>query len=286
MKPLVVTITAASVFFFANLSKPSFSIPISHAVEADTLPSENAVENYDDEEEERILQERVDQNPNSIEDLNNLLLFKARHEKFRDAISIVERLEILTSHISPEDTQLLVLKLHFLISAGELEKAKSGFEEILANDPFYVDAYHGLLTVIRASDDLEKIKVETDILVERIKIIAERCKREKRKYDLTGFNLLIGNIMIGEEKYEEAIEFYTKIAKAEPIDFRSYLGRGTAYALMRKKAEAFKQFETYRRLVPQTNNLAEIFDKYLDVLKIFDDEDGEETPKEEETSRR
>lgn len=289
IKPLAITITAASVLLFANLSKPSFSIPISHAVESDTLPSDN----HSDEEVERILEERVDQNPDSLLDLNDLLEFKVKHQKFHDAASIVDQVEILTSNQGfEEDTQLRLLKLHFLIRAGELEKARNGFEEVLAKNPFYVDAYHGLLIIAEMSTDPEERRVETDNLLERIKINLERSKREKRKGDLDGFYLLMGHVKLREGKYDEAIEFFTKSAESEPRNFRPYLGRGTAYALMKKKAEAEKQFETCRRLLSECHvsamdfkeNMVIDFEDIMRAMKIFDNSDAEETPKKEKTA--
>ncbi|KAG2335002.1 hypothetical protein Bca52824_006182 [Brassica carinata] len=61
----------------------------------------------------------------------------------------------------------------------------------------------------------------------------------------------------------EALRVYQELVKDEPRDFRPYLCQGLIYTLLKKKDEAEKQFEQFRRLVPENHPYKEYFDSNM-----------------------
>lgn len=145
-----------------------------------------------------------------------------------------------------------------------MDVAKLAFEDIIADDPFRVEAYHGLsMAVVQAEPD------DLDGLIKRIGDVMELCKKEKKKEDLRDFKLLVAQVRVIEGKYEEALKLYGELVKEEPGDFRPYLCLGIIYTLIGKKDQAEKLFEKYQRLVPKGHPYAQYFDENVLATKVF-----------------
>ena len=154
---------------------------------------------------------------------------------------------------------------HLLSYSGDSEIAHQLFEEILLKDPLSVEAYHGLVMAASGSESEEKLVG----ILERVRIAMAICKKEKKKEELRDFGLLVAQIRVMEGKYEETLKLYEELVKAEPRDFRPSLCQGIIYTLMRKKDEAGKQFQKYRRLVPKGHPYARYFDQNMNAMNFF-----------------
>ncbi|KAK8956586.1 hypothetical protein KSP39_PZI001382 [Platanthera zijinensis] len=212
-----------------------------------------------DEENERSLEERLDSHPDDRRSLRALMDLKVKAGKFRDAIAALDRL----IELDPGENDLPLLKGHLLSYCGDAESAKQEFENILSEDPLLVEAYHGLVMAQREVDG------ELDGILKRIESALESCKTLKRKDDVRDFRLLIAQVKVIEDNYEEALKIYQELVREEPRDFRPYLCQGIIYTLLKKKDEAEKQFEKYRRLVPRDHPYSRYFDDNMIAMKVF-----------------
>lgn len=186
---------------------------------------------------------------------------KVKAKKLPDAIKIIDRM----IELEPGEDDLPLLKSHLLSYSGELEAAKSGFEEILKKNPYIVEAYHGLVLMVwQTGDDSELSEI-----IKKVENMMVICEKEGRKEELKDFKLLIAQVKVIDGKYVEALEIYEKMVKEEPRDFRPYLCQGIIYTLMKKRDEAEKNFEKYRKLVPEGHPYAEIFDQNMNAMKGF-----------------
>lgn len=177
-----------------------------------------------------------------------------------------QSLEILNRLISldPEEQEWRILKAQVQTYGGDFDSATRGFEEILSRDPLRVEAYHGL--VMAYSDSESKLSE----LEGRIGEAIERCRKEDKKKDFRDFMLLIAQIRVMEGNPGEALRVYQELVKDEPRDFRPYLCQGLIYTLLKKKDEAEKQFEQFRKLVPENHPYKEYFDSnMLNTSKLF-----------------
>ncbi|ONK61885.1 uncharacterized protein A4U43_C08F34580 [Asparagus officinalis] len=186
---------------------------------------------------------------------------KVRSRKLPEAITIADRL----IELEPGENDIPILKAHLQSYNGETESAKLGFEEILSKNPYLVEAYHGLITMVSQSG----ADGELNEILKRVEDAMAMCKKEQRKAELKDFKLLIAQVRVIEGKYAEALEIYEELVKEEPRDFRPYLCQGIIYTLMRKKDEAAKQFEKYRKLVPKGHPYAQFFDNNMGMMKGF-----------------
>lgn len=184
-----------------------------------------------------------------------------KSHKLPEAIGIVDRLIAL----EPDENDLPLLKAHLQSYNGDFEAAKQGFEELLEKDPFLVEAYHGLVMAASQSD----ADGDLDDILKRVEDAIELCKKAKKKEQLRDFKLLVAQIKVIEGEYEDSLMIYKELVKEEPRDFRPYLCQGIIYTLLRKKDEAEKHFQKYRRLVPKGHPYAQYFDDNMMAMKVF-----------------
>ncbi|CAH8321922.1 unnamed protein product [Eruca vesicaria subsp. sativa] len=255
LKKTCVTLTTAAALFSASLhlsTKPAAATPPpppSSTIETDQISSEEA-----------SLEKHLATNPNDLESLQSLMKIKLQSKNLDQALEILNRLISL----DPEEQEWRILRAQVQTYGGDFESATKGFEEILAKDPLRVEAYHGL--VMAYSDSESKLSE----LERRIGEAMERCKKEDKKKDFRDFMLLIAQIRVMEGNPSEALRVYQELVKDEPRDFRPYLCQGLIYTLMKKKDEAEKQFEQFRKLVPENHPYREYFDSnMLNTNKLF-----------------
>lgn len=220
---------------------------------------EESAGNVQFDEKERLIEEQLSRNPDDTEALRSLMEVRIRAHKLSEAVEVLDRL----IELEPSDFEWPLLKANIHSYMGELELARIEFEEILSKDPFRVEAYHGLVMAVSQSSG--KLK---DVL-KRVENAMERCEKEKKNTDLRDFKLLVAQIRVMESNYMDALKLYEELVKEEPRDFRPYLCQGIIYTLLRKKNEAEKQFEKFRRLVPKNHPFKEYFDDNMFATKLF-----------------
>lgn len=220
-----------------------------------TVESETAAA----EEAERAIEERLSNHPGDIEALRALMELKIRARKIDETIGVIDRL----IEIEPEEMEWPLLKANMHMYNDDHESAKKLFEEILKKDPLRVEAFHGL--VMATSESNEPLKG----LLKRVEEAMESCRKQKRVSDVRDFRLLVAQIKVMEGDFSEALKSYQELVKEEPRDFRPYLCQGIIYTLLRKKDEAEKQFDKFRRLVPKNHPYKEYFDDNMYGTKFF-----------------
>ncbi|KAL6998293.1 hypothetical protein U1Q18_008419 [Sarracenia purpurea var. burkii] len=259
LKTIAAAVVAATAVFFARFNlKPLAAVA---AVSPPPAVETSAKEAVSNEEKEKALDEYVISHPDDVQALRNLMEAKIKNRKVEEAIGIVEQL----IRLEPEDDEWPLLKAHLHLYNEELEMAKLGFNQILEKDPSRVEAFHGLVMVASQADADHELKE----IEKRIGEAMEICKRSKKNDDLRDFKLLIAQIRVIEGNYNDALKFYQELVKEEPRDFRPYLCQGIIYTLLKKKDEAEKQFQKYRRLVPRGHPYAQYFDDNMIATKVF-----------------
>ncbi|KFK24716.1 hypothetical protein AALP_AA8G015500 [Arabis alpina] len=255
LKSTFVTLTTTAALFSASLH---LSVKPATATTPITPPPSSSTAANLVSDEEASLENHLITNQNDVEALQSLMKLKFQTKKFEEALSILNRL----IETEPEKQEWRILKAQVQSHNGDFDSAAKSFEEILTNDPFRIEAYHGLVMVY---SDSESKLLELEV---RINEAIEKCKKEDKGF--REFMLLIAQIKVIEGKPSEAIRVYQELVKDEPSDFRPYLCQGLIYTLMKKKDEAEKQFEEFRRLVPENHPYKEYFDaNVLDFNKLF-----------------
>ncbi|ESQ40170.1 hypothetical protein EUTSA_v10015638mg [Eutrema salsugineum] len=270
LKTTCVTLTTAAALFSASLhlaARPATATPIAPPPPPSSTAANLAAEIPGEtdqislqQEEEAALEKHLASHPNDVEALQSLMKIKLQSKNIEHALEILNRL----IEIDPEEQEWQILKAQMQTYGGDFDSATKGFEEILMKDPFRVEAYHGL--VMAYSDSELKLSE----LESRISEAMEKCKKEDRKKDFRDFMLLIAQIRVIQGNPIEALRVYQELVKDEPRDFRPYLCQGLIYTLMKKKDEAEKHFEQFRRLVPENHPYKEYFDaNVLNTNKLF-----------------
>ncbi|KAG7573957.1 Tetratricopeptide repeat [Arabidopsis suecica] len=261
LKSTCVTFTAAAALFLVNLQlkpSPAIAAPVAATPSVESLKQSNNGD-VSLEEEERSLEEHLASHPEDVEALRSLMEVRIKSRKLIEAIELIDRL----IELEPEEKEWPILKANIFSYSGDLESAKTGFEEILVKDPLRVEAYHGLVMAYSDSGaDLNAVE-------KRIEEAMVRCKKEKNRKDLRDFKLLVAQIRVIEGKHNEALKLYEELVKEEPRDFRPYLCQGIIYTVLKKQDEAEKQFEKFRRLVPKNHPYREYFMDNMVATKIF-----------------
>ena len=222
--------------------------------------TESTDESTEYEENESVVEEKRADDSNDVEALRSLVEENVKSGKLPEAIEALNRL----IELEPNDPELPLLKANFYSYMGELELAKNEFEDILARDPFVVEAYHGLATVAEQLNDNSLKDV-----AKRIEEAMKKCKNQKDKSDIRDFKLLVAQIKVMEGSYHEALKAYKELVREEPRDFRPYLCQGIIYTLLSKSEEAEKYFEKFRRLVPKNHPYKEYLDENMFATKLI-----------------
>ncbi|QCD97852.1 protein SLOW GREEN 1, chloroplastic-like [Vigna unguiculata] len=246
-------VIAATLFFFMRFHHmPAIAATLSPpAADSETALTE--------EEAERVLEERLSVNPADIEALRALMECKIKARKIDEAFGVLDRL----IELQPEEYEWPLLKANMHIYNDNHAAARELFEEMLKKDPLRVEAFHGL--VMATSQLNEPLKA----LLKRVEQATEACKKQNRDSDVRDFRLLIAQIKVMEGDFPEALKAYQELVKEEPRDFRPYLCQGIIYTLLRKKDEADKQFDKFRRLVPKDHPYMEYFEDNMFATKFF-----------------
>lgn len=216
-------------------------------------------DNVSFEEQERTLEEHLSRNPDDLEALRSLMEVRIKSRKLLQAIEVLDRL----IELEPNEDEWPLLKSQIYIYSGDYESARKGFEEILQKDPLRVEAYHGLVMMNSESGN------SLNGVLKRIESAMVKCKKEKKNSDLRDFKLLVAQIRVMEEKYLDALKVYEELVKEEPRDFRPYLCQGIIYTLLRKKDEAEKKFEQFKKLVPKNHPYREYLVDNMFATKFF-----------------
>ncbi|KAH1258540.1 protein SLOW GREEN 1, chloroplastic [Glycine soja] len=257
LSPLLETtciVIAAAAFFFMRFhhTPAVIAAPLtSPAAETDTA--------FTQEEAERLLEERLSTNPRDTEALHALMEVKIKARKMDEAFEVLNRL----IELEPEEQEWPLLKANMHIYNDDHASARKLFEEILKKDPLRVEAFHGLVMATAQSNEPLKS------LLKRVEEAIEVCKKQKKDSDVRDFRLLIAQIKVMEGDYTEALKAYQELVKEEPRDFRPYLCQGIIYTLLRKKDEADKQFNKFRRLVPKDHPYKDYFEDNMFATKFF-----------------
>ncbi|KAL1313599.1 hypothetical protein HN51_040187 [Arachis hypogaea] len=249
----------ATAFFFMRLRhNPVIAAPLtSPSATAETYTS--ADPDAPNEEKEKEIEEHLSTNASDIEALRTLMELKIRARKIDEAIGIIDRL----IELEPQESEWPLLKAHMHVYNDQVDLARNVFEEILQRDPLRVEAYHGLAMTAFES------KLPLNDLLKRIEAAMEQCKKQNRNSEVRDFKLLIAQIKVMEGDLDAALKAYQDLVKEEPRDFRPYLCQGIIYTLLKKKDEAEKQFNKFRRLVPKNHPYKEYFEDNMSATKFF-----------------
>ncbi|KAG6772478.1 hypothetical protein POTOM_023889 [Populus tomentosa] len=260
IKTTSITLTAAAVLFFTRFnSKPAIASPVAASSSTADPTKESSKENVSFEEQERALQDHLAQNPSDVEALRSLMEVRIKSKKLQEAIEVVDRL----IELEPNEDEWPLLKSQIYTYSGDFESAKDGFEAVLQKDPLRVEAYHGLVMANSESGG------SLEVVLKRIESAMNKCKKEKKNSDLRDFKLLIAQVRVMEEKYFDALKVYEELVKEEPRDFRPYLCQGMIYTLLRKKDEAEKKFEQFKKLVPKNHPYREYLVENMFATNFF-----------------
>ncbi|GMY14620.1 protein SLOW GREEN 1, chloroplastic-like [Fagus crenata] len=250
LKTTCATLAAAAALFFIRYHhKPSIAATTAPPPTVESTDTASSIE------------EQLSQDPDDTEALKSLMELRIKARKFKEAIEVIDRL----TELEPQEFEWPLLKANIFSYIGEQELARKEFEEILEKDPLRVEAYHGLVMVSSEQSDENSLK---DVS-RRVEEAMEKCDKLGRKSDVRDFKLLVAQINVVEGYYLEALKVYQELVKEEPRDFRPYLCQGILYTLLKKKDEAEKQFDKFRRLVPKNHPYKEYFDDNMFATKLL-----------------
>jgi Flp pilus assembly protein TadD len=257
-EPAYVAATVIFFFMFRVQYNPTTVTPSllpPPPAESSTITT-TTTENLSIKENDSSIEEKLIENSNDANALRSLVEENVRARKLSEAIRAADRL----IELEPEDLTLILLKSHLHSYNGEHKLAKKGFELTLQQDPLNFEAYRGLLMAI---SNLEEPR---EAFLKKVDEMVKFFEEKKMESQAREFKLLIAQVKVMEEDFSGALKVYEEIAKEEPSDFRPYLCQGVVYTLLRKNDEAEKQFEEYRKLVPENHPYKKYFEDNTKIL--------------------
>lgn len=203
----------------------------------DVLPQLDEEDEEDDEV--RMYSAILSRNSGDVDALKCALYAKMRRADWGGALRFARLLR--DAEPSELEWRLMVAQLHEL--KGDLAEAERHFRELLAEEPLFVRALHGLALCMQK-------KPEGPAVFEMLENALQLATSERRLPEERNIKLLIAQMHVVMGQLDVASEKLQSLINEDPRDFRSHLCQGIVYALLDRKEDADMQFDVYRSLVP------------------------------------
>ncbi|GFE71043.1 lipopolysaccharide assembly protein LapB [Chroococcus sp. FPU101] len=168
-------------------------------------------------------------------------LFEARLKQGNliDAIAPLAQL----AELNPEQTDYSILLAQAQQQTQDYEGAGTTYQKLLASHPDEMLALKGFVDLLL----LQNKSAEAIDLVEKS---VEQSKQGQIQTDLNSLQLLLGEIYVEQQQWDQAIALYDQAIQNDPKDFRPVLAKALVFQEQGQKAEADPLFEEAVTLAP------------------------------------
>ncbi|PZD71520.1 Beta-barrel assembly-enhancing protease [Acaryochloris thomasi RCC1774] len=194
----------------------------------------------------QIVLEREPENPKVLEALvqTRLQMIALGLKKPADVVEPLTKL----AKLSPERTEYQVLLGRSQQQAGDREAASQTFRDILAKDPANVEALQGLVAGLLQE---KRPTAAIDILETTLNTAKQANQLTPGTMDELAINLILGQVYVDQQNYDQALTLYDDLIKESPKDFRAFYGKAVALDAQGNKADAQTFFQSAAALAPE-----------------------------------
>ncbi len=158
-------------------------------------------------------QKVLEREPENDTALRGLLEIRLKQKDLQGAIAPLEKL----AQIHSEQNEYTILLAQAKQQVTDYEGAAAAYRQVLATRPGDIFALGGI-TNLFLIQNLPERAIAT--LKDTIKLAEKDDTEANKSIDVTAVELLLGELYVNQERYNEAIALYDEIAQAEEDDFR------------------------------------------------------------------
>ena len=158
-------------------------------------------------------QKVLEREPENDTALRGLLEIRLKQKDLQGAITPLEKL----AQIHTEQNEYTILLAQAKQQISDYEGSAAAYRQVLATHPGDIFALGGITNLFLIQNLPERAIA---LLKDTIKLAQKDDSETNESIDLTSVELLLGELYVNQERYNEAIALYDEIAQAEEDDFR------------------------------------------------------------------
>ncbi len=188
-------------------------------------------------------QKVLEREPENDTALRGLVEIRLKQKDLEGAIAPLEKL----AQIHSEQNEYTILLAQAKQQVTDYEGAAAAYRQVLATRPGDIFALGGITNLFLIQNLPERAIA---LLKDTIKLGEKDDTETSKSIDVTAVELLLGELYVNRERYDEAIALYDRIAKAEEDDFRPIFAKALVLEQQGKIEAAKLVLETAYTLAP------------------------------------
>ncbi|MGD1906745.1 MAG: tetratricopeptide repeat protein [Leptolyngbyaceae cyanobacterium] len=171
-----------------------------------------------------------------------------------DLEGVVEPLTKL-SDLNPDVPEYRVLLGQTKQALGDSEGAAEAYRDVLTNRPGEMTALQGLVQLLLAE---ERPQAAIGLLQDTLQTAVQANDLQAGTIDVVSVRLLLGEVYVQQEQFEDAVDLYDEAIAQSPEDFRPLLAKALVLRDLERADEAVSLFAQAEALAP---------DQYKDQIR-------------------
>lgn len=251
---VVVAVVALLGFSFGSIfdslissqPSPSPTTPTPGTTPSPTAVSETEKKNLQDLENGYL--QILEKEPDNSDALQGLVSARSQMIKVglkteKDLINPLEKL----IELNPEQTQYKVLLAQTFQETGQRDSAAQTYRNILATQPGNMDALQGFVTLLVEE---QRPAAATELIQATLDNAPKANQANPDSINETAVKLLLGQVYVAQQQYDQALDVYDKLIAEEPQDFRPVFAKAILLREQGKTKEASILFNSAEKLAP------------------------------------
>jgi tetratricopeptide (TPR) repeat protein len=175
--------------------------------------------------------------------LRGLLDIRLQQGNIQEAIKPLEKL----AQLNPEQTEYTVLLAQAKQRLGDREGAAQAYRNVLASHPGDINALQGLVGLLL---EQKRPQAAIGLLQDTLKTADEANRVQAGSVNVTSVQILLGQVYVGEGRYDEAIAVLDQAIQSDKHDFRPVFAKAVVLQRQGKREAAQALFASAAELAP------------------------------------
>lgn len=151
------------------------------------------------------------------------------------------------AELNPDEPDYSILLAQAQTEAGELEAAATTYRRTIDRQPSNLKALQGLATLLVQQ---QRPQAAVGLIQEALDRAIAANKQKPNSADVVSVRMLLGDVYVKLERYEDAIAAFDKALEGNPKDFRPVLAKALVLKTQGKTTQAEALFATAAGLAP------------------------------------